>query len=172
MPTSDEDLPKLVHSAGLGDEAAFSVLFTRYYERLRAFAWRMVFDSQAAEDIVQETFIRVARQIHTLRDGRTFDGWLFRIAANLSRDHLRCRISHEKKIAAAAKESLSSTDKSHDRVEIALQSLPPSQRAAVALVFYEGCNHAEAARRLGCAEATVSWRIMLAKRSLKKILKP
>ncbi len=172
MPASDDDLSPLVHLAGRGDEAAFSELFRRYYERLRAFAWRNVFDSQAAEDIVQETFIRTARQIHTLRDGRAFEGWLFRITANLSRDHLRSRVSHEKKIAAAALESPACHDGGSHRVELALQSLPAAQREAVALVFYEGCNHAEAARRLGCAEATISWRIMLAKRALKKILKP
>ena len=172
MPTSDDDLSPLVHLAGGGDEAAFSELFRRYYGRLRAFAWRMVFDSQAAEDIVQETFIRTARRMHALRDGRAFEGWLFRITANLSRDHLRARVSHEKKIAAAALESPARQDNGSHRVELALQSLPTAQREAVALVYYEGCNHADAARRLGCAEATISWRIMLAKRALKKILKP
>lgn len=172
MPTSEDNLSPLVQLAGRGDEAAFSELFRRYYERLRAFAWRIVFDSQAAEDIVQETFIRTARQIHTLRDGRAFEGWLFRITANLSRDHLRARVSHEKKITAAALESPARQDDVSHRVELALQSLPAAQREAVALVYYEGCNHADAARRLGCAEATVSWRIMLAKRTLKKLLKP
>jgi len=174
MPTSDDDLSLLVHLAGSGDEGAFADLFRRYYERLRLFAWRMVFDSQAAEDIVQETFIRTARQMHTVRDGRAFEGWIFRITANLSRDHLRARISHEKKVAAAALESpaRAQSEPASACVEQALQSLPSAQREAVALVYYEGCNHAEAARRLGCAEATVSWRIMLAKRALKKILKP
>lgn len=170
MAASEDDLSPLVQLAGRGDEPAFSELFRRYYERLRAFAWRIVFDSQAAEDIVQETFIRTARQMHTLRDGRAFEGWLFRITANLSRDHLRSRVSHEKKIAAAAMESPERQGEM-PQVELALQSLPAAQREAVALVYYEGCNHADAARRLGCAEATVSWRIMLAKRALKKFLK-
>lgn len=172
MPTSDEDLSQLVHLAGRGNEAAFSELFRRYFERLRAFAWRMVFDSQAAEDIVQETFIRTARQMHTLRNGRAFEGWLFRITANLSRDHLRARVSHEKKVSAASWETPERQNDLSPQVELALQSLPAAQREAVALVYYEGCNHAETARRLGCAEATISWRIMLAKRALKKILKP
>ena len=174
MPSSNDELSQLVHLAGGGDEGAFADLFRRYYERLRLFAWRMVFDSHAAEDIVQETFIRTARQIHTVRDGRAFEGWLFRIAANLSRDHLRSRVSHEKKVAAAAWEPPAGgqDETVASRVEQALQSLPTAQREAVALVYYEGCTHATAARRLGCAEATISWRIMLAKRALKKLLKP
>ena len=144
-----------------------------YYDRLRLFAWRLVFDAHAAEDIVQETFIRTARQIHTVRDGRAFEGWIFRITANLSRDHLRSRVSHEKKVAAASLESppRPQSDSASAQVEQALQSLPAAQREAIGLVYYEGCNHAEAARRLGCAETTISWRIMLAKRSLKKLLK-
>ncbi len=170
MPTSDDDLSPLVHLAGGGDELAFSELFRRYYARLRAFAWRMVFDSQAAEDIVQETFIRTARQMHTLRDGRAFEGWLFRITANLARDHIRTTLSHERKLAAAALESPARQNDGSLRVEQALQTLPQAQREAVALVYYEGFNHADAARRLGCAEATISWRIMLAKRTLKKYL--
>lgn len=174
MPKPDDDLSCLVQLAGTGDEPAFSELFRRYYDRLRIFAWRIVFDSQAAEDIAQESLIRTARHVQTLRDGRAFEGWIFRITANLARDHLRARISHEKKLAAAAWEPSTSgpggTDSEH--VERALRSLPISQREAVALVYYDGCNHAEAARRLGCAETTVSWRIMLAKRTLKNLLKP
>lgn len=172
MPKPDDDLSALVQLAGNGDEPAFSELFRRYYDRLRLFAWRIVFDSQAAEDIAQESLIRTARQMHTLRDGRAFEGWIFRITANLARDHLRARVSHDKKIAAAAWEAPTNerVATASEHVEMALLSLPIPQREAIALVYYDGCNHAEAARRLGCAEATVSWRIMLAKRTLKKCL--
>jgi RNA polymerase sigma-70 factor (ECF subfamily) len=52
----------------------------------------------------------------------------------------------------------------------ALASLPASLREAVVLVYFEGLNHAEAARVLGCAETTVSWRLFRAKRQLKALL--
>jgi RNA polymerase sigma-70 factor (ECF subfamily) len=48
--------------------------------------------------------------------------------------------------------------------------LKPKQRAAVALTVYEGLNHAEAARALGCSETTVSWRLFTARAKLKRLL--
>jgi RNA polymerase sigma-70 factor (ECF subfamily) len=55
-------------------------------------------------------------------------------------------------------------------VREALASLPEALRAVVALVYMEGLNHAEAARVLGCAETTVSWRLFRARRQLRAIL--
>jgi RNA polymerase sigma-70 factor (ECF subfamily) len=52
-----------------------------------------------------------------------------------------------------------------------MQGLSPDQREAIALVFFEECSHAEAAKRLGCAESTISWRIHLAKRKLRQLVK-
>ena len=52
----------------------------------------------------------------------------------------------------------------------ALARLPLDQRETVVLVYFEGLNHAEAARALGCAETTVSWRLFRAKRQLKTLL--
>ena len=66
----------------------------------------------------------------------------------------------------------SSASEAHSAVREALSGLPPEMREAVALVYYEGLNHAEAARVLGCAESTVSWRIFRAKHKLKKALRP
>lgn len=79
----------LVREARSGNEKAFSGLFDALYDRVRAFAFRMVLDSQLADDVAQETFIRVARQMAGLREDRTFVAWVFRIAANVARDHLR-----------------------------------------------------------------------------------
>jgi RNA polymerase sigma-70 factor (ECF subfamily) len=48
-----------------------------------------------------------------------------------------------------------------------LLTLPPKQRAAIALTVYEGLSHAEVARILGCSETTVSWRVFVARKKLK-----
>lgn len=172
--SNNDEFSTLVQNARTGDESAFSEIFRRCYDRLRVFAWRIIFDSQAAEDIAQETLIRAARGLRGLRDDKAFEGWIFRIAANLARDHLRAIASHERKVEAAAVDASNHEDCSKDvgPVQRALMSLPANQREAVALVYYEGCTHAEAAHRSGCAEATISWRVMLAKRALKKLLRP
>jgi RNA polymerase sigma-70 factor (ECF subfamily) len=167
----------LVSRAQGGDPAAFDALFERHYERIRRFAYRVALGSQAADDIAQDTFIRVARQLAGMREPQAFVAWLYRIAANVAKNHLRAEIAHRRKLAAAAQELEPPAgglpaNAAEGRACEALRALPVDQRAAVALVYLEDCNHAEAARRLGCAESTVSWRIFLAKRTLRQRLKP
>ena len=55
-------------------------------------------------------------------------------------------------------------------MQSALLKLHPKPRAAVVLTIYEGHNHAEAARALGCSETTVSWRVFMARKKLKRLL--
>jgi RNA polymerase sigma-70 factor (ECF subfamily) len=55
-------------------------------------------------------------------------------------------------------------------VHDALLKLPAKQRAAILLVFYDGLNHAEAAEVLGCSETTVSWRVFIARKKLRRWL--
>ncbi len=59
----------------------------------------------------------------------------------------------------------------HGRVQAALNQLPVKQRAAIVLTIYENQSHAEAAKILGCTEATVSWRVFAARRKLKRLLR-
>jgi RNA polymerase sigma-70 factor (ECF subfamily) len=58
------------------------------------------------------------------------------------------------------------------KVQAALLKLPPKQRAAVILTTYDDMSHAEAGRVLGCSETTVSWRVFMARKQLKKWLEP
>jgi RNA polymerase sigma-70 factor (ECF subfamily) len=170
---SDADL---VAHASAGSDAAFTTLFRRYYDRVHAFVFRIVLIHAAAEDITQETFIRAARGLGGMRAGQAFAAWLFRIATHAAGDYLRKERSQQRRADGLRAESLTESlptepsDTQAERARVALEALPPRQRAAVALVFFENCSHAEAAQRLGCAESTVSWRIFLAKRALRKRL--
>jgi RNA polymerase sigma-70 factor (ECF subfamily) len=180
MP-DDESTPTdhiLVRRALAGSDSAFAALFHRYYDPIRGFAHRIVLDHQASEDVAQETFIRAAAKLSSLRENQAFASWLFRIASNVSKDHLRAAKSHHNKLLEAGLqvEALSPAGSSESpdvaRVVKALASLPLKQREAVALVLFENHTHAEAAERLGCAESTISWRMALAKRTLRKRLSP
>src|SRR5690606_18430243 len=97
------------------------------------------------------------------------------IAANKSRDRHRQKTRRVRLAEAyAALNPVEPIAESADAVAVreALASLTPELREAVTLVYYEGVNHAEAARILGCAETTDSWRIFRAKQKLKKQLRP
>jgi RNA polymerase sigma-70 factor (ECF subfamily) len=169
---------ELLAAAASGSESAFSALFHRYHGRIHAFAYRIVLDQQAAEDIAQDTFIRAAKALQAVREGQAFAAWVYRIASNLSKDHLRSQSSHRRKLTEAAAQvecqsPCGSADSERAAAALkAMEALPLKQRQAIALVWFDGCNHAEAAARLGCAESTVSWRLALAKRTLRKRISP
>ena len=86
MAEADE---QLVQRCRKGDRAALEELLNRYQDRLMAFIYSVVRDYHLAEDIFQETFLRVYRGARRFRSGASFKTWLYTIAANLCRDALR-----------------------------------------------------------------------------------
>ncbi len=86
MASADE---QLIERCRQGDQAALEELLARYQNRLMAFIYSVVRDYHLAEDIFQETFLRVYRQAGKFRRGASFKTWLYAIAINLCRDALR-----------------------------------------------------------------------------------
>jgi RNA polymerase sigma-70 factor (ECF subfamily) len=171
MGDEEGDEIERVRQAASGDADAFTDLFNRYYPMIYAFAYRLCQDRSDAQEIAQETFIKAARAIASVRG--SFKGWLYRIAHNTATDHLRARTRRSRlaeEMTVRADRESSGPPPDFSRVAKALDSLPAGLRAAVVLTFYEGMSHAGAARVLGCAETTVSWRIFMAKRQLGKML--
>jgi RNA polymerase sigma-70 factor, ECF subfamily len=172
VPDPAADDSALISAALQGKAAAFEQLFDRYYAMIHAFAYRLCLRAADADDIAQETFIKAARGLTTFRGG-DFRSWLYRIAANSAWDFHR-NVARRKQMESEATEQMLSDSEAPpggaSEVGDALASLPPNLREAVALVYFEGLNHAEAARVLGCAETTVSWRLFRAKRQLKALL--
>lgn len=176
---SVSDDAQLLPRATAGDSAAFAALFHRHYAAIHAFAYRLALCPAAADDIAQDTFVHAARGLGTFRHDASFKNWLYAIAANRARDHHRRRTRSARldqqladlaPDAAAEARGFAATDDAHAAVRDALARLDSEQREAVALVYFENLSHAEAARVLGCAESTVSWRVFRAKHRLKKLL--
>ena len=85
---------QLLVSYASGDHQALAELIRRYQQELFAFLARFVADAAAADDLFQETFIQVHRNAKSFDAGRRFRPWLFTIAANKARDHLRASGRH------------------------------------------------------------------------------
>lgn len=157
-----------------GDPKAFESLVQRYQRMIYALAYRMTGSAADAEDLTQETFIRAHGQLPAFRADAKFSSWLYRIGINhclnwQQRIARRDRLHHEWQ---AQCQQTSAADQVLAReVQDALLKLNPKQRAAVVLTTYDGLNHAEAARVLGCSETTVSWRLFAARTKLKRLLK-
>ena len=172
MERRDEELGWIRRSRE-GDLAAFEELIRRYQQMIHALTFRMTGSMSDAEDLAQEVFIQAFRKLDGFRGDSQFSTWLYRIGINTclnwrKSQHRRARMHEE-----WANQPRAGTEANTDlaaRVQEALLALPPKQRAAVILTTYEGLNHAEAARALGCSETTVSWRVFTARKKLKRLL--
>ena len=130
-----------------------------------------------AEDLAQETFLRAYKQIGSFHGSSKFSTWLYSIAVHTCLNWRQKEARRQQVYAQAATELAihHASDENELMVEVskvqdAMLKLPSKQRAAIILTFYDGLTHAEAAKLLGCSETTVSWRVFVAKRKLKKLL--
>jgi RNA polymerase sigma-70 factor (ECF subfamily) len=142
----------LVALVAAGDVGACRELAERHLDRIVAFAYRMVGSHADAEDVAQETFVRLWTYAADWRPGGPrLTTWLHRVALNLCRDHRRRHREHPLEAASepqdptpSASERLA-TREVEQHVRAALATLPERQRAAIALCHYQDLGNVEAA---------------------------
>ena len=168
----NQDEQEWIQQSRAGNGAAFARLVARYQRMVHALTFRMTGSQADAEDVAQEVFVQAYQQLRSYRAEAKFSSWLYRIGIN------RC-LNWKKKSARREQAHVDWGDEQRvesppndmtEKVQQALLQLDPKQRAAIILTVYEEMNHAEAARVLGCSEATVSWRIFRARKQLKRWL--
>ncbi|MCL2503385.1 MAG: sigma-70 family RNA polymerase sigma factor [Coriobacteriia bacterium] len=165
----------LVQKARTGDLVAFERLVRLHTPTVYAHALRFFDDPTAAEDIVQEVFIKVYRALGDF-DGRSrFSTWLFRVTHNTCLDHARAGRRRPIPIDPLTVE-LTDPDRMDDRtalsatVEKALRTLAPDDREALQAVSIFGLTYAEAGAEFGVPAGTVKSRVFRARRALASIL--
>jgi RNA polymerase sigma-70 factor (ECF subfamily) len=173
MAELDEE-QEWIRKSRQGDHTAFEALIMCHQRMIHSLAYRMTGSLADAEDLAQETFIHAFRQLDTYRGDAKFSSWLYRIAMNLCLNWKKREARQREIISSWGEQENISSDSGGvarlQQIQDALLKLSPKQRAAVVLTTYEGLNHAEAARALGCSETTVSWRLFAARAKLKKLL--
>ena len=149
--------------------------------RVYRLAYRLTGNTADAEDLTQETFLRVFRSLHEYSPG-TFEGWLHRITTNLFLDQARRRVRMrvdplgESAEALPANAEQGSPERRFEHgnldldVQAALDALPPAFRAAVVLRDIEGLSYEEIATTLGISMGTVRSRIHRARAQLRSAL--
>lgn len=169
MPVDDN---ALIHSLRAGDDAAFTRVVHRYRERLYGLLYGMLGSHDAADDALQETFVKAYRKIDSFLGTAKFYTWLYRIAVNTARDHLK-RERRRQKHVTSAETDIAESDSTNERnelradIEHMLSTLPEEQRLSLLLVARDGLSHREAAQIQGCSEGTISWRIHEARKTLR-----
>lgn len=157
-----------------GDEAAFRVLVDRHVGTLTGVARRMLGDGAEAEDVAQESCVRLWKSAADLEIGAPgVRPWLMRVATNLCLDRLRARRRlqvggdvPETPVAAVQARGLEEQQLS-ERVEIALSALPERQRSALVLFHYEGLSQTDVAQTMDISEDAVESLLARARRALR-----
>ena len=162
----DEDV-QLMMAFRAGDGEAFDALFRRWAAPLLRYLNRMVRDMAAAEELVQEVFLRVHRSRERYSPEARFSTWLYRIATNVALNELRrprhraVHYSADAEGAApiqsveVAPDEVVHARRLGEKVAAELERLPDKQRAALWLAAVEGLSYAEVARALEVSEKAV-----------------
>lgn len=167
-----------------GDDMALNEIMHRWRDKVAAFLQRMTGDPDAAVDLAQETFVRLYQHCVSYSPSAAFPTYLFRIAANLGRNHQRWRRSHptvalgdEERAWSETSDIKPSPDVDMDNnerlraVEAAIAALPPELREAMLLFTYEDMSYAQIAEAAHCSSKAVETRIYRARQMLRSLLK-
>lgn len=172
--TSDDSL--ILRLAG-GDDTAFALLLDRHLGMIHRLAWRLLGDRAEAEDVAQESFLRLWNNAAAWRVGEAgLKSWLYRVAFNLCHDRLRRRRlvlmdePPESVDPAPRPGEAMVEDERGAAVRRALDSLPERQRAALILSYYEEMSQAEAARLLEISEEALESLLARGRRKLRELL--
>jgi RNA polymerase sigma-70 factor (ECF subfamily) len=171
-----------------GDLSGLEGLYGRYHRQLYAYLVAMLRSQHAAEDVVQDIFVKLHKQIGSYRFQSPFHHWLFRLARNQAIDHLRRekvrRVSSldeepvegsplRERVPAKGRDAqgqLLAGEKAA-AIRSAVQALPPAFREVVLLREWEDLAYEDIAAQLGLSVGTVKSRLFRARSLLEKALK-
>lgn len=152
-----------------GDMQAFSAIYRLYGRACYNLALRILGQPAAAEDMVQDVFVRLIERIGSYRGDAPFGAWLKRMTANAVIDAVRHQahreVGNEDAVLAATATSDATPEHAIDAWTL-LQRLPPRARAVVVLSQWEGYTHQELAERFGQSE---SWSKSILSRALNRL---
>jgi len=159
-----------------GDRDAAAELVDEYYEQIYLFMRRLGHDRQASEDLTQESFFNAWHHIGQLKDGKALNGWIYRIASNVSRLHWR-KHKHKEVIGIEGLQVQQSDKSEHEKIEYneqleqlkdAVERLPMKLRETIILHYMQQLTIAEAAEVAGLNQGTFKSRLNRALKTLRK----
>ncbi|MBI4540717.1 MAG: sigma-70 family RNA polymerase sigma factor [Gemmatimonadetes bacterium] len=191
MDYAELDDKELVKVARTGRDAAYRELLSRYERPVFSLVCRMVRDRAAAEDLAQETFVRVFNSLDSYDPSYKLSSWIFKIANNLAIDHLRRRkvetlsihgsphaeTQEEEEQTRITVEAAGETPEQYvahrelgGHIDRAIGELRPEYRAAITLRHLEGYSYEEIAQVMDVPLGTVKTYIHRARSELKEKL--
>lgn len=167
---SEDEHRELITRAQNGDASAFAELANLYYGIMFKMAFKWCGRRELAEDITQESCIKLARFIGNFKGQSRFTSWLYMLVINTGRDLIKSSNRHPDNPDALEFVPSASNNGEDDlyakEILAAIAQLPQGEREALMLVLHDGYTHAQAGDILGVKEGTISWRISEAKKKL------
>jgi RNA polymerase sigma-70 factor (ECF subfamily) len=170
---------RLIERAQRGDGTAFTRLVELHQDQVYRLACRMV-GEQDASDIAQQAFLRAWQALPSFRRDSAFGTWVYRIAANLSLDHLR-KVGRFRALPLDENDALdeglengpaeqAERREESEAVQWALDQLPSEYRLVLALRISEGLSYDEIALQTGLSPKTVGTRLFRAREKLRRLV--
>lgn len=189
LPSSSRaDEALLVERLRQGEDGAYEGLLDRFQQPVYNLVYRLMSDPGETNDVVQEVFIKVFRNVHTFRGQSSLKTWIYRIAVNEAHNHRRWFTRHKRHEVGLERDDreqnyqdtlsdpgrspfeLASGHETHALIEAALESLNPAFRTVVVLRDVEDLSYEEIAEVLQIHLGTVKSRIMRGREALKNEL--
>jgi RNA polymerase sigma-70 factor (ECF subfamily) len=175
----DDTDKELIEGCQRGDPEAFRALFEKHKDPVYSIALRYSGDPAVAQDIAQDTFLKLFSSVGSFRGNSNFESWLYRIVVNSCFDHKRKtrRLIPlvDEVLAVLQNPDLSVLDEvlraeMSTHVQSVVDSLPPDQRIVIVLRYTQGLSYDEIATILGCAPGTIASRLNRAHKVLERRL--
>jgi RNA polymerase sigma-70 factor (ECF subfamily) len=172
-------LSSLISRSQRGDERAMEEIYDRYKRPLFSLAYRYTFDRVAAEDLLQDIFIKIFTHLKDVQKDETFVAWMYRIAINTCYSFLRRRRSRNGKMIALSEVEGKKEEAVYDDheeslaapLDQALRELPERLRAIFLLHDVQGYKHGEIARMLDVSVGTSKSQLFKARMRIREWLK-
>ena len=178
-----EDDVQLIHRILSGDSEAFTALVRKHQKGVHALAWRRIGDFHHAEEITQDTFVRVYKHLSKLKDPNQFSGWLYVITNRLCNTWLQDnkspigsvedvsmeeiqRTSYERYILE--QQAMDAREHRHELVKKLLEKLPESERTVITLYYLGEMTTREISKFLGVSVHTITSRLQRARKRLQQ----
>ena len=178
----NEDV-ELINRILSGDENAFVSLVNKYKKQVHALAWRKIGDFHIAEEITQDTFLKVYQKLYTLKNPNQFSGWLYVIATNQCRAWLRKKRIETESLDdtetewidtsaysryVAEEQAKVNVETQREVVKKLLAKLKESERTVITLHYFGEMTIEEISRFLGVSASAIKLRLHRARQRLQK----
>ncbi len=168
---------ELIHRCRQGDRDAHYKIYKLYSRSMFNVGYRIVNNTEEAEDVLQEAFVSAFRNLHHYRGDSTFGAWLKRIVVNRAINYIKKkrleRLPEDEHWDVKEEEAIDEFENfpfTVEQVKSAIENLPDGYRTVLSLYLLEGYDHGEIAEIMGITESTSKSQFNRSKKKLKELL--